>query len=95
MTLILASVLYASMVIAGLAVDLAFRVLGLVPNGRHAKVVEASVTLNYTTALNAIFLVLAGLLVWRFLMTGGLPVLRHMNDPETPDDDSHAMHAHG
>jgi uncharacterized protein len=95
MTLILSGVLYVSMVIAGLAVDLAFRALGLVPGGRHAKVVEASVTLNYTTVLNAIFLVLAGLLVWRFLKTGGLTMLRHMNDPETPGDDPHDMHAHG
>ena len=94
MTLILSGVLYVSMVIAGLAVDLGFRALGLVPSGRHAKVVEASVTLNYTTVLNAIFLVLAALLVWRFLKTGGLPMLRHMNDPETPGDDPHLMHAH-
>jgi uncharacterized membrane protein YraQ (UPF0718 family) len=94
MTLILSGVLYASVVIAGLAVDLAFRALGLIPNGRHAKVVDASVTLNYTTALNAVFLVLAGLLVWRFLKTGGLTMLRHMNDPETPGDEPPAMHAH-
>jgi uncharacterized membrane protein YraQ (UPF0718 family) len=93
MTLILSGVLYVSMVIAGLAVDLGFRALGLVPSGRHAKVVEASVTLNYTTVLNAIFLVLAALLVWRFLKTGSLPMLRHMNDPETHGDNPHATHA--
>jgi uncharacterized membrane protein YraQ (UPF0718 family) len=95
MTLILSGALYASMVIAGLAVDLAFSALGLVPASRHAKVIEASVTLNYTTALNAIFLLLASLLVWRFLKTGGLPMLRHMNDPETPGPDPHATHDHG
>jgi uncharacterized membrane protein YraQ (UPF0718 family) len=94
MTLILSGVLYLSMVVAGLAVDLGFRALGLVPSGRHAKVVEASLALNYTTVLNALFLVLAGLLVWRFLATGGLPMLRHMNDPEMTGDDPHAMHAH-
>ena len=93
MTLILAGVLYASMVIAGLAVDLAFRALGLVPSGRHAKVVEASVTLNYTTVLNAVFLVLAGLLVWRFLATGGLLMLRHMNDPAPTGDEPQAARA--
>jgi uncharacterized membrane protein YraQ (UPF0718 family) len=82
MTLILAGVLYVSMVGAGLTVDLVFRLLGLVPSARHAKVVEASVTLDYTTALNVVFLALAGLLVWRFLASGGLPMLRHMNDPE-------------
>jgi uncharacterized protein len=82
MTVILSGTMYVSMVAAGLSVDLAFRALGLVPSGRHAKVVEASVTLDYTTALNVVFLALAGLLVWRFLASGGLPMLRHMNDPE-------------
>jgi uncharacterized protein len=95
MTIILTGVLYVSMVAAGLIVDLAFRALGLVPSTRHAKVVEASITLDYTTVLNAIFLVVATLLVWRFLATGGLPMLRHMNDAETADDDPHAMHARG
>jgi uncharacterized protein len=94
MTIILSGVLYASMVAAGLAVDLVFRALGLVPSGRHAKVVEASITLNYTTVLNAIFLALAGVLVWRFLATGGLPMLRHMNDAEATGGDSHEAHAH-
>jgi uncharacterized protein len=84
MTAILSGTLYVSMVTAGLSVDLVFRGLGLVPSGRHAKVVEASVTLDYTTALNVVFLALAGLLVWRFLASGGLPMLRHMNDPEMP-----------
>jgi hypothetical protein len=39
------------MVAAGLSVDLVFRALGLVPSGRHARVVEASLTLDYTTVL--------------------------------------------
>ncbi|MDX6567919.1 MAG: uncharacterized protein QOH15_497 [Gaiellales bacterium] len=94
MTVILSGTLYASMVAAGLIVDLVFRALGLVPSARHAKVVEASLTLNYTSVLNVILLALAGLLVWRFLATGGLPMLRHMNDPETTGDEPHAAHAH-
>jgi hypothetical protein len=44
--------------------------------------------------LTGIFLALAGLLVWRFLATGGLPMLRHMNDAEAPGDTAHAAHAH-
>ncbi|HJX20322.1 MAG TPA: permease, partial [Steroidobacteraceae bacterium] len=48
---------YATMVAAGLIVDLVFKALGLEPTGaRHAKVTEAGVTLNYTTVLNIIFL---------------------------------------
>jgi hypothetical protein len=52
-----------------------------VPEERSAKVVEASVTWNYTTILNIIFLGLAALLVWRFVRTGGLPMLRMMDEP--------------
>jgi uncharacterized protein len=92
MTIILSGVLYTSMVAAGLIVDLVFRALGLVPTGRHAKVVEASVTLNYTTVLNVIFLALAGFFIWRFLATGGLPMLLHMNDAEAAGDDPHGAH---
>ncbi len=94
MTVILSSVLYVSMVAAGLIVDLLFRTLGLVPTSRDAKVVEASVTLDYTTVLNIVFLALAGVLVWRFLATGGLPMLRHMNDAESDDHDAGGAHAH-
>ena len=39
-------------------------------------VVEASITWKYTTLLNLAFLVLAGLLVQRFLKTGGPAMLR-------------------
>src|SRR5213083_1713821 len=50
---------YATMVAAGLIVEFVFGGLGLVPDKRQAKVVEASVTWNYTTVLNIIFLCLA------------------------------------
>ena len=39
-------------------------------------------TLNYTTVLNIIFLVLAAVLVWRFLRTNGLKMLRTMHTPK-------------
>jgi hypothetical protein len=66
---------------AALAIELAFDALGLIPEERSAKVVEASVTWNYTTVLNIAFLALAAVLVWRFLRTGGMPMLRMMNAP--------------
>jgi uncharacterized membrane protein YraQ (UPF0718 family) len=72
---------YVAMVSAALAVELLFQALGLVPEERNAKIVEASVTWNYTTVLNTIFLGLAAVLVWRFVRTGGLPMLRMMNKP--------------
>jgi uncharacterized protein len=72
---------YAAMVGAALIVELLFQALGFVPEERNAKIVEASVTWNYTTVLNIIFLGLAAVLVWRFVRTGGLPMLRMMDKP--------------
>ena len=81
MSLFLLASFYVTMVAAGYVIELLFGVLGLVPDERNAKVVEASVTLNYTTVLNIIFLILAGVLVVRFLRTGGPAMLRMMNAP--------------
>ena len=72
---------YLAMVAAALAVEFLFQAAGLVPEERSAKIVEASVTWNYTTVLNIIFLGLAAALVWRFVRTGGLPMLRMMDEP--------------
>jgi uncharacterized membrane protein YraQ (UPF0718 family) len=82
MMLVLLATFYATIVAAGFVVEVLFAVLGLVPTGpRHAHVVEAHVAWNYTSVLNIVFLVLAALLVWRFLRTRGLSMLRMMNKP--------------
>jgi uncharacterized protein len=81
---------YLSMAGAALLVEGIFAALSLVPQQREARVVETSITWNYTTWLNIVFLVLATSLVWRFLKTGGLGMLRMMNRPPRP----HA-HEHG
>ncbi len=78
MSLFLLATFYSAMVAAGLVVEVLFGLLGLVPNERDARVVEASIELNYTTVLNAIFLFLAAVLVWRFFRTGGPQMLREM-----------------
>jgi hypothetical protein len=41
----------------------------------------AHVSWDYTTALNIVFFLLAGVLVCRFLQTGGLRMLRVMSKP--------------
>ena len=47
-------------------------------------ILEPSISWNYTTALNLLFLALAALLLWRFFRTGGRQMLAMMNDsPET------------
>jgi uncharacterized membrane protein YraQ (UPF0718 family) len=79
---------YVAMAGAALIVEVVFGALGLIPAERHAQVVEASVTWNYTTWLNIAFLALAGLLVWRFFTTGGPDMLRMMNKP------AESAHAH-
>src|SRR5882672_5838787 len=83
---------YAAMAGAALIVDLIFGAFALIPPEHKAQVVEASITWNYTSWLNLAFLVLAGLLVWRFLKTGGPAMLRMMNRPA---NHGHAhQHAH-
>ena len=76
---------YATMVAAGLAVELLFDGLGLIPSERNAKVVEAHIRLDHTTVLNVIFLVLATALVARFLRTGG-PAMLRMMDASSPHE---------
>jgi uncharacterized membrane protein YraQ (UPF0718 family) len=72
---------YIAMAGAALVVELVFVALGLVPAQRNARVAEASLMWNYTTWLNIVFLILAGLFVWRFLKTGGPTMLRMMSRP--------------
>ena len=86
MSMFLLATFYASMVAAGLVVEVLFQALGLVPAERNAKVLEASVTLNYTTVLNVLFLVLSAVLVVRFLRTGGPQMLRMMGGPAAGGD---------
>src|SRR5712692_2634477 len=81
---------YATMAAAGLIVEFLFDGLGLARTQRNAKIEMASVHWNYTTVLNIIFLAIAAVLVWRFLRTGGLPMLRMMNRPVDGHGPAHA-----
>ena len=71
---------YAAMAGAALIVELIFGALGLVPAQRNARVVEASLTMELHD-LAQYCLLLAAILVWRFLKTGGPAMLRMMNRP--------------
>jgi uncharacterized protein len=79
MTLFLLATFYAAMVAAGLVVESIFSPLDLIPHVRNARVVEAQISLNYTTLLNILFLLIAAVLLWRFLKTGGPQMLREMD----------------
>jgi hypothetical protein len=79
MSLFLFATFYVAMVVAGLVVEFLFGVLGLVPGQHKSGIIEASVSWNYTTVLNIVFLLLAVLMIWRFARTGGPSMLRMMN----------------
>jgi hypothetical protein len=57
-------------------------VLHLTPTSRNATVLNPSISLNYTTYLNIVFLIVAAALVWRFMKTGGPMMLKMMNKTE-------------
>jgi uncharacterized membrane protein YraQ (UPF0718 family) len=81
---------YITMAAAGYIVEFLFGALGLIPQNRNVAAITEGIQWNYTTVLNIIFLVLAAILVIRFIRTGGLPMLRMMNTPE--EEMSHEMH---
>lgn len=87
MALFLLGTIYAASVLAGYAVEIIFGVLGLIPSERHANVEMAQVSWNYTTFLNIAFIVLAVVLVIRFIRTGGRQMLAMMGGrPEEPPE---------
>jgi len=86
---------YAAMVLAGYVVEILFGLLRLIPAERVATVAEASISWNYTTFLNIAFLLLAGALVYRFVCSGGLPMLRMMNRRESGQEIADHGHTEG
>jgi len=79
MTLFILASFYATMVAAGYIVEILFSLLGLVPTERNARVGEITVQWNYTTVLNLLALLVAAYLSFRFVRTGGMPMLRMMS----------------
>ncbi len=73
---------YVTMAAAGYVVEFLFQALGIIPQNRNVVAITEGVQWNYTSILNIIFLLLAAILVVRFIRTGGIPMLRMMNTPE-------------
>ena len=73
---------YVTMAAAGYVVEFVFGALGIIPTNRNVAAITEGISWNYTTVLNIIFLILAAILVIRFIRTGGLPMLRMMNKSE-------------
>jgi uncharacterized protein len=96
MMLVLLGGFYATMVIGGYLVELLFGAAGLVPGHGQAKIVEATISWNYTTILNIVALALTVLLLVRFLRTGGVQMLGMMSGgPDDMADMEHHGHDHG
>jgi uncharacterized membrane protein YraQ (UPF0718 family) len=95
MMFVLLGTFYVAMACAGYVVELLFGAASLVPTVRDATVLEAGISWDYTTWLNIGFLVMAAVLVARFVTTGGIPMLRMMGgSPDTTDkhhDDGHGQ----
>jgi uncharacterized protein len=93
MMLFILATFYATMAAAGYLTELIFGGLGLIPAGRHAKVLEASIQWNYTTVLNIIFLLLAAAMCYRFVRSGGIAMLKMMGGAPGAADGHHDHHA--
>ena len=98
-SLYLGGISYVTMVLAGLAVGGGFGLLHLTPTNRAIGTIGMGVTWNYDTILNICALLVIAALLFRFLRTGGVGMLRMM-DMAPPDggaaelDEAPAHHHH-
>lgn len=79
---VLGLVFYVAMVGAAYIIEIAFSLLHMLPSDRSARMPAMSVSWDYTTWLNLAALILSALLLWRFLKTGGLQMLKAMSKPD-------------
>jgi uncharacterized membrane protein YraQ (UPF0718 family) len=84
---------YVTMAAAGYVVEFLFAALGIIPQNRNVAAITEGMQWNYTTVLNIIFLIIAAVLVIRFLRTGGPAMLKMMSIP-AHEMDHHEMEHH-
>ena len=84
---------YAAMALASLVVEGLFSVLHLIPSHGGVNIMQEGVRWNYTTWLNIAFLIVAAVMLPRFLRTGGPDMLRMMGN-EHMDHGGHATEKH-
>src|SRR3984893_18354493 len=73
---------YVTMAAAGYVVEVLFQALGIIPQNSNVVAITGGIQWNYTSILNIFFLLLAAILVIRFIRTGGISMLRMMKTPE-------------
>ena len=81
MSAFLLATFYLAMVVAGYAIEGLFALLNITPETRNATVLSPHISLNYTAVLNVLFIAIAGVLVCRFMTTGGPMMLKMMRQP--------------
>ncbi len=89
MALRLTGVMYIAMVLAGYAIEGIAQLFRFVPTERNATVLETSVTWNYTSVLNIVFLIITAFVVVRFMKTGGREMLKMMSQPASEHEHHH------
>ncbi len=89
MMLTLLGTFYAAMVAAGYLVELIFGTAHLIPRQRNATVMQAAISWNYTTWLNIAFLVIAAIVIARFITSGGIPMVRMMGGSPDAGEEQH------
>lgn len=72
---------YSTMVVAGYLVELIFSVLHIIPTTREVTLITQGVSWNYTSWVNIIFLIFAAILIYRFIKSGGVHMLKMMDQP--------------
>lgn len=66
---------YITMVLAGYIVEFLFSLLHIIPTNRNVVVITQGIQWNYTSWLNIIFLLVAIILIYRFIKSGGMHML--------------------
>jgi uncharacterized membrane protein YraQ (UPF0718 family) len=94
MALFLLGTFYAAMAAAGYVIELVFGGLGLIPDRASARIPDQGVSWDYTTWLNIVFLLLAAVLIVRFVRTGGVMMLKMMGGAPEPAATAAAGHEH-
>ncbi len=82
MTAFLLITFYISMVLAGYIIEALFGLFRLTPKLHKTNLLTATISFNYTTVFNIVFLIFAGLLIIRFIKTNGLMMLKMMAKSE-------------
>jgi uncharacterized membrane protein YraQ (UPF0718 family) len=93
MALLILGTFYTAMAGAGYVAELVFGGLGIVPSRASARLPDQGISWDYTTWLNIVFLLLAAVLIVRFVRSGGISMLKMMGGSPDTGHDGHSGHS--